>query len=268
PDLAVHKRLLESYQQALVEVDTNSPEAFLESLAEDLEDTEISELELGNIDFEATELIGVGVSEEEDQTIRTIVIDLEDEWIVIIGIAPTDAFAEFSINVLDVILQNLDIGERATPEPVESTQYEGEAVGLEFDYQEDSEIERVDNTLTIESTIDGITGDIFIARGTPEDLLDQGHIGDDSNPRAALLSLEPSSDPFVSDQFNPSFQAWTITIETDDEATRTERLYIVAIRTEWVFIRTSARSEDFEEADEKIFAPLLESIIILDEIPE
>ena len=251
----------------IVEVNIDSPEAFLESLADDLEDAEVSEVELADGDITATELIGV--SEEENQTIRAIVVDLEDEWIVIIGIAPTESFDEFSTNVMDIILQNLDIGEREISEPVESAQYEGEAVGLEFEYQEDSEIERDGNTLTIASTFGDVNGSIFIARGTPEDLLEQGHISDDSNPRAALLSLEPDTDPFVSDQFNPSFQAWTINIETTDgDDTYTERLYIVAIRSEWVFIRTSALSDDFDDADQNIFAPLLESVIILDEIPE
>ncbi|MCB9435398.1 MAG: hypothetical protein H6673_00205 [Anaerolineales bacterium] len=119
-------------------------------------------------------------------------------------------------------------------------------------------------TVSIPAADEVITSEIFIIRGTPETLVEQGIVSDATNPRRALLSIAPDTRPRLDEDVNPTVIVWTVTQVVED---MTQAYYLVPLEDEWVFIRTQAPTEQFDEAQSQIFAPFLASFEVLEDIP-
>ncbi len=151
-----------------------------------------------------------------------------------------------------------------TPTPLPYIEFEGEQFGVSFSYPANAEILETENTVSISVRDDGVDGSIFIARGTPEELQALGIVRQTIAVTSALRDLSGEEPRFIRD-FVP-YPAWRV--EAINERANIQQGIIIAIADgDWIFISTAANPEDFEEADRRIFQPILESIQILD-VPE
>jgi hypothetical protein len=143
--------------------------------------------------------------------------------------------------------------------------FEDTELGFGFDYQEGAVLLETATGVRIRTTVGDVTGTVFIARGTPEELAAQGVIcesPDSNDPRRSLRCITTEVEPTVTTRYgSPMWQ-----ISRDEQAAGGNQrvaTYIVALGPEWVYIQTSARVGRFETAQREIFEPLLNSLLIL-----